>query len=78
MVEYSSDKSQHGSDGVRTNEEERSIGQGGVNHSLDWMDTLRSLRDEVRSFKANNDRLVRDQEWQTEINVVILQSLSDW
>ena len=78
MVEYSYDKSQHGRDGVRSNEEDRSVGQGGGNHSPDWMENLRSLRDEERSFNVDNQRLVRAQERQDEINAVILQSISDW
>jgi len=68
MVEYSFDQSHHGSDWVKVNEEEISIEEGGGNHSLNWMDTLRSLRAKVRSCKADNERFVRSQKRKHEIN----------
>lgn len=77
MVEYSSDQSHLGSDGVKTIEEGRTIGQWGWNHSPYWIDSLRILRDEIRRFKANNERVGRAQERLVEINSVILQIFSD-
>lgn len=51
--------------------------KGSEEGSLDWMDTLISLRDELRSYKADNEKIVRAQENQTRVNAVILQRLSD-
>jgi len=39
-------------------ESERLIEQQGEGYSLDIVDTLRSLRKEIRSCKADNDRLI--------------------
>lgn len=41
------------------------------------MDTLRILRAEIRRCKVNNENLVREQERQAKVSVVILQSISD-
>jgi hypothetical protein len=40
-------------------------------------ETMRSLMVELQSCKANNERMMKEQEKQTEINAVLLQSLSD-
>lgn len=56
-MQYRYDQSQHGSEEARSNEE-RQIGQGGGEDSPDWMNTLRSQRDEVRRFKEDNKTLV--------------------
>jgi hypothetical protein len=48
-----------------------------VETALDLVETVRSLRVELQSYKANNERLIEEQEKQTKINVVLLQSLSD-
>jgi hypothetical protein len=40
-------------------------------------ETLRSLMVELQSCKVNNERMMKEQEKQTEINAVLLQSLSD-
>jgi hypothetical protein len=40
-------------------------------------ETVRSLMVELQSCKANNERMMKEQEKQTEINVVLLQILSD-
>ena len=40
-------------------------------------ETVRSLMAELQSRKANNERLIKDQEKQMKINAVLLQSLSD-
>ena len=39
--------------------------------------TVRSLMVELQSCKADNERMMKEQEKQTKINVVLLQSLSD-
>ena len=41
------------------------------------VETLRSLMAELESYKDDNERLIKEKENQTEINVVLLQSLSD-
>lgn len=50
--------------------------QYGVGNSFDLVDTLRSLKEETMSCKADNDIIIQAQEKLVEINVVILQSLS--
>jgi len=40
-------------------------------------ETVRSLREESQSFKAEIDHLMKEQEKQTEIKVVLLQILSE-
>ena len=40
-------------------------------------ETVRSLMVELQSCKADNERMMKEQEKQTEINAVLLQSLSD-
>ena len=52
-------------------------GQRGVGNSYDLADTLRSLKEEIRSCKENNDKIMQAQEKQVEVNVILLQSLSD-
>jgi hypothetical protein len=39
--------------------------------------TVRSLMEELQSCKADNERMIKEHEKQTEINAVLLQSLSD-
>jgi len=43
----------------------------------DLAKTIRSLMVDLQIFKTNNERLMKEQEKQTEINVVLLQILSD-
>ena len=43
----------------------------------DLAETVRSLRAELQSWKADNERMMKEQENQTNINAVLLQSLSD-
>jgi hypothetical protein len=43
----------------------------------DLTETVRSLMVELQSCKADNERMMKEQEKQTEINAVLLQSLSD-
>jgi hypothetical protein len=41
------------------------------------VETVRSLMVELQSCKADNERMMKEQEKQTEINAVLLQILSD-
>jgi hypothetical protein len=43
----------------------------------DLAETVRSLMVELQCCKADNERMMKEQEKKTEINVVLLQSLSD-
>ena len=43
----------------------------------DLVDIVRSLMVKLQSCKAHNERIMKEQEKQTEINAVLLQSLSD-
>ena len=40
-------------------------------------ETVKSLMVELQSYKANNERIMKEQEKQTEINAILLQSLSN-
>jgi hypothetical protein len=48
-----------------------------VETAPDLAETLRSLMVKLQSCKANNERLIKEQEKQTKINAVLLQSLSN-
>jgi len=37
-------------------------GRGGVGHSSDLEDTLRSLKEEIRSCKVDHDQIIQTQE----------------
>lgn len=65
MVDYSSRYSPYGS-----NE------QHGVENSYDLADTLRILKEKIRSCKEDNDMIISTQEKQAEVNAVILHNLS--
>jgi hypothetical protein len=43
----------------------------------DLVETVRSLMVELQRYKADNERMMKEQEKQTQINAVLLQSLSD-
>jgi hypothetical protein len=43
----------------------------------DLVETVRSLRAELQIWKDDNERLIKEKEKQTEINVVLLQILSN-
>jgi hypothetical protein len=43
----------------------------------DLAETVRSLMVELQSWKADNERLMKEKEKQTKINEVLLQSLSE-
>lgn len=70
MVQYNNDRPQHG------NEEGESVGKRVEEGSLDWMNKLRILRDEIRSCKVENEMMVKAEERQVEVNSSILQSFS--
>lgn len=83
MAEYSSHESPYRPN-VNSMEWEKFVKQQGDEYSLDLVDTLRSLRENIRILKANNNRLIEAHEIlarahrkQVEVNAVILQSLSD-
>lgn len=61
MVDYSSRDSLYG-----LNE------QRGVGYSSDLADTLRSLKEESRSCKEYNDKIMQVQEKQAKVNAVII------
>jgi hypothetical protein len=48
-----------------------------VETPLDLVETLRILIAKLHSCKADNERLIKDKEKKMEINVVLLQILSD-
>lgn len=76
-MQYRSDQSQHGYEEARENVEESSIDQGGGENSPDWMDTLKSVRAEIKRFKEDNERVERAQERQPEVNEIIWQRFLD-
>ena len=49
----------------------------GVGNSFDLAMPLRSLKEEIRSCKTDNDKIIQKQENLVEVNAVILQSLLD-
>jgi hypothetical protein len=59
------------------NRDEESDERMAVETPPDLVETIRSLMAELQSFKANNERLIKDKEKQTEINAVLLPILSD-
>jgi hypothetical protein len=59
------------------NRDEESNERRVVETPPDLAETVRSLMVELQSCKANNERLIKEKEKQTEINAVLLQSLSD-
>jgi len=59
------------------NRDEESDKRRAVETPPDLVETIRRLRAELQSFKADNERLIKEQEKQTEINIVLLQSLSN-
>ena len=59
------------------NRDEESDERRAVGTPPDLADTVGSLMVELQSCKADNERMMKEQEKQTEINAVLLQSLSD-
>ena len=54
-----------------------SAGWRGVGQLSDLEDTLRSLKEEIRSCKVDNDKIMQAQEKQAEVNAILLQSFSE-
>jgi hypothetical protein len=59
------------------NRDEESDERRAVGTPPDLAETVRSLMVELHSYKANNERMIKEQEKQTKINAVLLQILSD-
>jgi hypothetical protein len=59
------------------NRDEESDERRAVETPPGLVETVRSLMAELQSCKADNERLIKEQEKKTEINAVLLQSLSD-
>ena len=59
------------------NRDEESDERRAVETPSDLTETVRSLMVELQSCKVDNKRLIKEQEKQTEINVVLLHILSD-
>jgi hypothetical protein len=59
------------------NRDEESDERREIGTPLDLSETARSLMVELQNCKADNERMMKEQEKQTEINVVLLQSLSN-
>jgi hypothetical protein len=59
------------------NRDEESDERRVVETPLDLAETMRSLMIKLQSCKADNERLIKEQEKQMEINAVLLQSLFD-
>ena len=59
------------------NRDEESNKRREIGTPLDLVETMRSLMVELQSYKADSKRMIKEQEKQTEINAVLLQSLSD-
>ena len=51
--------------------------QYSIGNSSDLVVTLRSLKEEIRSCKVDNGRIIQAQEKQAMVNAILLQSLSD-
>ncbi len=59
------------------NRDEETDERRAVETPLDLAKTVRSLMVELQSYRADNKRLIKEQEKKTKINAVLLQSLSD-
>jgi hypothetical protein len=59
------------------NKDKESDERRAVETPPDLAETLRSLMVKLQSCKANNKRLIKEQEKQMDINAVLLQSLSN-
>jgi len=46
--------------------------QRGVGNSSDLANTLRSLREEIMSWKVDNEKIIQAQEKQVEVNAILL------
>ena len=63
--------------GEDSHRDEESDKRRAIGTHLDLAKTVRSLMVELQSCKADNERMMKEQEKQTEINSVLLQSLYD-
>jgi hypothetical protein len=59
------------------NRDEESDERRAIGTPLDLAETVRSHMVELQSYKANNERMMKEQENKTKINAVLLQTLSD-
>jgi hypothetical protein len=59
------------------NRDEYSNKRRAVGTPPDLVETMRSLMVELQIWKADNERMMKEQEKKTKINAVLLQSLSD-
>ena len=59
------------------NDETESNGRRFQDTPLDFATTMRSLRVEMQSYREDNERLVKAQEDQNQLNATMLQSLTD-
>ena len=59
------------------NDETKSNGRSFQHTPPDFAATMRSLRVEMQSYRANNEILVKAQEEQNQLNAAMLQSLTD-
>jgi hypothetical protein len=59
------------------NRDEESDERRAIGTPPDLAETVRSLMAKLQSCKADNERMMKEQEKKTEINAVLLQSLSD-
>jgi hypothetical protein len=59
------------------NREEESDERRAVETPQDLAEIVRSLMVELQICKADNERLIKEQEKKTEINAILLQSLLD-
>ena len=59
------------------NRDEDSDERRAVGTPPDLAETVRTLMVELQSCKADNERMMKEQEKQTKINAILLQSLSD-
>jgi hypothetical protein len=59
------------------NRDEDSDERRAIGTPPDLAETVRSLMVELQSYKADNERMMKEQEKKTEINAMLLQSLSN-
>jgi hypothetical protein len=59
------------------NRDEESDERRAIGTPPNLAETMRSLMVELQRWKADNERMMKEQEKKTEINAVLLQSLSD-
>lgn len=70
LIQYNIDRSQH-------DQEENLFGKNSEENLSYLMETIKSLRSELRSSKVDNANMVIAQEMKEQVNAVILQILSN-